>query len=249
MPKNINLDVAHFSMQFSDSVRQKKLDAEHIFSRGYDWITGTEAGEEPFTGILAASAKKNGYTFHEYKGNWISVRKALIFPGTRRSGGDTVTDTSLVAGPGHDPNIAWVTFRNAELGQVTVMASHYATKGDPSAHDPARHVNVKWNKKLAKAIGAKARLFGSGKKLVFYGGDQNILDRINDTFFGEPLTSTWDELGRWDNTGHGNIDVIASYDPDVRVQARYTRALDDSELHMFMDHYPVEAGFSVRGLS
>lgn len=245
----INLDVAHFSMQYSDVEKQKKADVNHIFSRGYDWATGTEAGEEPLKSILRASAKAHGYTFHEFKSNWISIHKSMIVPLTHVRDSVTVVDNDLfVGGFGHDLSIVWDTFLHRQLGRITIMASHYKVKGRP-VPNPEYRVNLPWNKRLAKAIGAKGRLFGAGKSLVFYQGDQNILDRIHDTFLGQAdFTSTWDELGRWEDTGHGNIDVIASYDPDTRVKARYVRALDDSELFMFSDHHPVESGFSVQAL-
>ena len=243
-----NLNVAHFSMQFSDTRDQVEADAERIFTRGYDWITGTEAGDYPVRIVLKKAARRHGYTFHEYKSNWVAIDKSLIVMGTRRTGHATIVDGKLTAGIGNDSNIVWDTFRTSKYGTITVMASHYPTRGNPDAKMRSRRVNVRWTKKLAVAIGAKTKQFGSGPNLVFYGGDQNIVDRITDTFFGQPLTSVWDELGRWENTGHGNIDVIASYDKDSRVKALYGRALDDSELFMHTDHFPVEAGFSVKHL-
>lgn len=249
MTKVINLDVAHFSERYAISAPEARSDAHHAFSRGYDWVTGTEAGQDPVLGALKNAAKNNGYTFHAYKSNWIGIKKSLMVPLTHRTGAMTVVDNDLVVGPGHDLNFVWDRFMHKELGTITVMASHYAIMGTPTRSDPEHRVNLKWNRKLARAIGAKAAVFGLGsRKLVFYGGDQNILDRATDTFFGQPLTSVWDELHHWESTGPGNIDVIASYDPDTRVRARYARALDDSELHQFSDHFPVEAGFSVRTL-
>lgn len=247
MTHTVNFDVAEFSGLHSLTLEEAKSDAEHAFSRGYEWLSGTEAGEDPLKSALADAAKRHGYTFHQYKSNWISIRRSLFLPLSHTRGEQTVVNNDDVVGRGHDLNFIWDTFRVAKVGTITVMASHYATRGTPIG-DAAHRVNLADNKKLAYAIGAKARVFSAGKKLVFYAGDQNIVDRLTDTFFGVPFTSVWDELHRWDNTGHGNIDVIASYDPDTRVRARYARALDDSELHQYSDHYPVEAGFAVRTL-
>lgn len=66
-----------------------------------------------------------------------------------------------------------------------------------------------------------------------------------DTFFGQPLTSAWDELNRHESTGHGNIDVIASYNKDGRVKALDIVALDDKEFFLHTDHFLVEATFQV----
>src|SRR5690606_34500732 len=118
---------------------------------------------------------------------------------------------------------------NEDLGRVAVGAAHYLT----DARRPSSPYWV-WNEKLGEEIGKWAREEGKGPALVFYGGDQNMADRRNDepqgdTFFGEPLTSTWDELRKWENTGHGTIDVIATYNKDGRVSALRTNALNDRE--------------------
>lgn len=244
----MRLKVAHSSMEFSDTPKQQKHDANIIFARNYAWITGTEAGMEPLTSLLRDAAELNGYTFGMYKANWVAVRKDLIDRGSYKFDKETVVDNDLVVGAGHDTNIVWAQFTNPALGKVTVMASHYPRFGRPGASDPTLRVNLKWTEKLAHAIGDNAEEFGAGKALVFYGGDQNIPDNISDTFFGEPMTSTWDELGRYENTGHGIIDVIASYDRDTRVKAVSSRALSDKELALFTDHFLVEAVFDVQNL-
>ena len=65
---------------------------------------------------------------------------------------------------------------------------------------------------------------------------------------GGPLTSAWDELGIYQNTGHGNIDVIASYDRDRRVRAEHIQAFPDSDFPLATDHFLVEAWYRVRRL-
>jgi hypothetical protein len=242
--KKRRVHLAHFSMLYAVNPKQAIADANTVFTRNYDWITGTEAGQDPVKGALAAAAKKHGYTFHAYKSNWVAVRKDNIVKGSYREGTRTLVDNDQVAGKGHDPNVAWVRFRHPELGVIKVMCSHYPTKGRPDGKGIYRR-NLKWTRALAKLIGKIARKIGKGPALVFYGGDQNIVDRRNDTFFKEPLTSAWDELNKYENTGHGNIDVIASFDYDEETKAVYIRALDDRELKMFSDHYAVEAGYDV----
>lgn len=246
----ILLNTAHFSLQFSDTKAQKQADVNKIFTRNYDVITGTEAGEEPLTGMLRAEAKKHGYTFYEYKSNWVSIKRSICKPLSYRKGAETVIDNDLVVGPGHDSNIVWATFTHKDpgVGRITMMCSHYPTKGRPDAKQADRRVNVRWTKKLALAIGAKGRVLGKGVDLCFYQGDQNIDDAVADTFFGAPFTSAQDELDQHEKTHWAQIDVSASFNGDGRVRALYVRALDDKEQHMFTDHHPLEAGYAIRKL-
>ena len=245
MSKSMILNLAHLSMQYSDKEREKKLDARKIFSGKYDAITGTEAGEEATKRTMRVVAYNHGYTFFEMRSNWVSIRKSLIVPKSYRKGHRVFVDNDFVIGPGHDLNVTWAGCEIKGYGKFSFMASHYATRGRP-VRDKEFSKNLEANKKLARGIGELARELGAGKDLVFYGGDQNIIDRDTDTFFGGPLTTGWDELKKYEDTGHGNIDVIASYDHDSRVKAKYIRALDDKEQFMYTDHYVVEAGFEVQ---
>ena len=246
-PKTTTLSLGHYSLQFSDTVRQKRHDARVLFQQDYDGITGTETGSPVAQRVMRVAAHNAGYTYFVKGSNWVSIKKALILPGTYRTGYRAFVDREMVAGPGADLHVAWAQFETENLGQIALLASHYATKGRPDGTVRLR-VNLEANETLAKGIGGLAEELGAGAGIVFYGGDQNIIDRNNDTFFGEDLTSVWDELETWENTGHGNVDVIASYDKDGRVAAEYARTLDDKERFMYMDHYPVEAGFKIKHL-
>src|SRR5690349_17707589 len=128
----MTVDVAHFSMLYQLNEKQALHDAKKIFSKNYEWITGTEAGEDPLKRVLRVAAHNAGYTFFVFKSNWVAIRKDLIAPTTYKRGGITVLDNDLTVGPGHDLNICWASFHNEGLGDVTVMSSHYATKGRPS---------------------------------------------------------------------------------------------------------------------
>lgn len=247
MTETMVLDLAHYSLQYSDTTKQKKHDALEVYSHDYDAIMGTESGEEDTRRVMRVAAHNAGYTFHVNRSNWVSIKKSLIVPGTYFRGQKAFVDNDMTVGRGHDLHVTWAGCEIDGLGQCTFLASHYSTKGRPVANKEYS-VNLRWNKELAKGIGELAEQFGKGKALVFYGGDQNIVDRTTDTFFGEELTSVWDELGKWENTGHGNIDLIASYNKDGRVTAKYIRALDDKEQFMNTDHFPVEAGFTVKKL-
>lgn len=241
------LDIAQWSLEFSDPKQQQLHDVRRIFIRGYHWVCGTEAGQPALQEMLRREAVQNGYTFFVFKSNWIAVRKTLIVPGSYKKHGITVLDNEVLTTHGHDPSITVVSFVIEEVGKVTILASHYPKDGSPVKD---YHPNLKWNKELAEAIGEEADDAGEGFGLVVYHGDQNINDRLADTFLNRAdMTSVQDELKKWESTGFGPIDVIATYDTDRRVEAKYARVVDDSELHLFMDHYPLEVGLKVRVLN
>lgn len=247
------LYIMHASMQFSDTPRQMTEDVDKLFARAVKakaaWITGTEAGAgaDPMRELLEAASKKNGYRFYMAKSQdaWIAVNENLIEGGWQPYFSGKIVDGR--AGVSTDKGVLAVSFKNKKLagdGKVTVIACHYLTRG---AIEKTGQYDA--NEKLAAAIGDYAVKMGKGPGIVFYGGDQNILDSRKDTFFGAPLTSAWDELKKYESTGHGNIDVIASYDPDRRVEALWVRALDDAEFFLHTDHFLVEAGYSVVSLA
>lgn len=252
----MKLKIGHCSMQYSDTSRQMKHDAEALFSRNYDWITGTEAGEGagPLGDHLYRAAKRHGYKFHLPRQNdsWIAVNKDMIdsdyhrhyrpvIPSSRELG------SSKAFGP---KGVASVEFNNNKIGEVNIAASHYLPGGNvigrQSIHGGVNH--YEWNRQLAREIGLFARKAGRGKALAFYGGDQNIVDKFNDTFFGYPLISCWDELNKYPNTGHGNIDLIAKFSRDGRTTCRGARVYRDKQLKLFTDHFLVEAVYRVRNL-
>lgn len=240
--------VGHVSMQYSDSRAQWRHDARIIFSRGYEWITGTEAGESDNWAILREMAEKHGYVIRRYKSNWIAVQKKVIKSGTFKTGVKTVVNNDLVAGPGHDTAYLWVQFvhTTSGVGKISVTCSHYPTRGTPVSKNPAKRVNLKWTKKIALAVASKMAALGKGRALSFYGGDQNIVDKYADTFFGGPAISCWDETKNWPNTGHGNIDVIARYKRDFRVKCVRARAFSDRQLFLHTDHFLIEAVYRIQ---
>lgn len=248
MTETTELNLAHLSKQYSDTPKQKLYDANKVFSRGYDAITGTEAGQDSGRRALRVASHNHGYVLHARRANWVAIKRSLILPGTYRKGHEVVVDSDEYQGRGFDLHITWAGCEIENLGNVSFMAGHYVTKGSPTGKKKVAK-NIKANKKYANGIGELAEKLGRGDDLVFYGGDQNIVDKDNDTFFGEKLTSAWDELGIYPDTGHGNIDVLASYDRDKRVEASYGRAINDKKLFLHTDHFLVEAGFQVKHLS
>lgn len=238
-----NVKLAHVSMQYSDTREQMAEDCAKVFSRGYTWLTGTEAGaDNPLAVLIPRTAEAHGYRVHRVRDVWIAVDRELVRGGWR-TGYVPVIESTEGKGRHTDKGIGWVAFNTRELGRISIGAAHLLTKGRRPG-DP----NYRLNRRFSDAFRQWVVDAGQGSGLAFYGGDQNIPDRKQDTFMGAPLTSAWDELGRWENTGHGNIDVIASYDRDGRVSAVKVRALDDKQLHLHTDHFLVEASFRVRKL-
>lgn len=256
----VRVRVGHSSQQFSDSPAQHKADAEAVFAhaetRGYACLTGTEAGAGSgnLNAELRRAAKRHGYRFHARHSLWVAVRKDLgPVVGT---GYVHVLDSHDASG---DPNpgdytprgIPWVKVDASKhgIGVITFGASHFLTKGrHPSQTKPGPLNHHTLNDKYAAAVGAWARRHGKGSALVLWGADVNRVDRTDDVLDGAPLTTCWDELGKWPNTGHGNIDVIASYDGDGRVKCKGARAWDDKALALHTDHYLIEATYAVRVL-
>lgn len=246
--------------------------------RKVSWITGTEAGPGAGntsselvrvgkahgfrmwvpSSVKGASAAKGGTT-----DCWIAVAKDLI-AGNWEQGFDAVIPGSraLYEQSGQNPEqfprwgtkgLVHCAFDTEEWGRFNIGAAHYLTQ----ARHPGAVVkgvdHWEWNRRLGSHIGDWAASVGAGSAKVFYGGDQNMADSKNDqpqgdTFFGKPLTSLADELKRWQNTGHGPIDVMASYDPDVTVEGAYFRVLDDSEFSLNVDHFLCEGGWDVKPL-
>lgn len=241
---------AHFSGQFSDTPVQMEHDIRTMFRRKYAWWTGTEAGnpdKNPMNGILRRLADTYDYKIRIERGEYVAVHRAYI-DGPFRGGFVPVIESYEGKGRHSDRGITWVQFPNNHLGMITIGAGHYLTKGRSPKQTPGG-INFRLNKEYAEAIDKWGIEAGRGAALAFYHGDQNIVDRRADTFFGGNFKSSWDELGRWENTGHGNIDVIASLDRDGRVTARSVRALDDRELRMYSDHFVVETTWNIRELN
>jgi hypothetical protein len=254
IPRQVSsLDVLiwHISMQFSDTDKQQQADANKIFAtarkKGVRWITGTEAGPgSNLATYLRDAAEANNYRIFRGLGQdaWIAVAKETIVDNSwQQDAGDVVVDGK--GGRYTSKSVPVVSYTDTVFGPNAVGASHYLTKGRPGAKPPYDQ-NVEENNALADEVGARAKEYGKGKRKFWYGGDQNIVDRTEDTFFGQPLTSCWDELQRWENTGHGNIDVIATYDGDGKVTCKSATVLDDGEFKLHTDHWLVEAVYTIQ---
>lgn len=244
-PKFTELTFQLSPMQYSDTDPQMKRDIEKLFSRHKHVLAGTEAGgvvSKPMPELLRAAASMYHYRFHIGRGDWLAIDRELI-AGRWMSGYVPVLESSEGAGRHTDRGIPWVSFETENLGRLTIGCGHYLTNG----RNPGEP-NYKLNLRYANTIGEWAEQAGKGSDKVFWLGDVNTPDRDYDVFRGSPLTTCWDELGKYENTGHGNIDVVASYDRDGAVECLDCRALDDKELRLHTDHFVTEAEYRVRHL-
>lgn len=245
----VRVDVAHLSLQApKDTDRQKRADAKRFFALARErrlwWATGTEAGD-PDGGVrraLEAEAPAHGFELVTARANdaWIAFDQERLDGRITKHYEPVLTPSEGVGHHGPRGPLS-ATVDLDKIGRTSVIACHLMTRGRVPS-DP----NIDENRELLRAIAAEAKRLDDLDALVFYGGDQNIVDKHRDTFLGiADFTSAWDELKKWEGTGHGNIDVVASYDPDEAVAAAYCRALDDSEFPLHTDHFLVLAGFDV----
>lgn len=243
----------HSSMQFSDPEPQQRQDVHDLFTEGtaHPIKTGTEAGpDKPGTNanraLLREFAREFNHTLAFFRDNWIAVDRRIIVPGSYSAGSVFVADHDETVGPGHDSGFVHVAFNHVDrtVGGIAVAACHYPTKGR-TPKDP----NYKINKRYADYLGRWAKRAGRGTDLAFVAGDFNMpWGARQDVFFNNPLTSAQDELHKIENTGHGPIDGIASYDHDGRVSARAVNVLTDREFPQHSDHFVVRASFNIKPL-
>ena len=253
---------AHASLEFSLSPAQHTHDIEAIFAhesaRDAKWITGTEAGRAANNTAkeLTRIGKAHGYTVFVPKAGtdcWVAVAEDFI-GGEWKTGYTKVIDSSRKSGDPHhycEKGVVWVQFFSTTYGTISIAAAHHLTAGAATdagrATDPVNHQAA--NMRLSHAIGDWATEHSSRRNLAFFGGDTNMRDKDTDVFFGAPLTTLWDELNVHENTGHGNIDVIASCDHDGRVVGKSCHALDDKEIQLDGDHFLVDGAFYVRPIA
>jgi hypothetical protein len=239
----VDLTLGLAPMQFSDTPREMTADAKKIFGLGKHIHFGTEAGRgNDLFEILPTVARGEGYRWFNRVGDWLAVHRDIVKGGWDA---DFIPVLKHTEGVGHHGTrgVTWASF-DAGLGlnrEIHIAAAHYLTKGRKPG-DP----NFNLNRELAEAIGDWARAHGAGTNIVLYGGDQNIVDRFDDTFFGQPLTSLQDELKKWEGTGHGAIDVLATYDRDGAVSAKSVNTRTDKEFHLHTDHFYTEGVVRVR---
>lgn len=252
------LRIAVAPMQFSDSDREHKRDAARVFARASDQryaaVIGTEAsvGAGNLPEYLEDEAHEHGYRWHRRHGTWLAVAKRLgpeVDRGYVKVIGSHTQERDTFSK--YDPRgILWLTVDASRqgIGELTIGGSHFLTKGRRPQDSPAGPANHhRLNNELSAAVGEWADHHGRGSGLVLWGADTNRLDVAGDVFDGlAPMTTVWDELEKWPNTGHGNIDVVARHDRDRRLKFVKGRSLDDRAYPLATDHYLTEAEVEVR---
>lgn len=243
MSKQIVLKTALAPLQFSDSAAQKAHDVDVLFGRGYDVMWGTESGENPLLTLVRRRGESWGYVIQLRYSNWVAVRREIIVPGSIQRGFEPWVKAADGAGKHSDRGLPWIGFEHVDLNgrRVTAGAGHMLTHGRTPS-DP----NWRLNGKFAGIIADWGNEHGAGGDIVLYAGDQNTDDKERDTFRGKPFTSCWDETGKWPGTGHGTIDVIATYDRDRRVSVLAARSLNDRRVMLHTDHWLTEADIAVK---
>lgn len=249
--KTHRVHAAHISLQTQDPLAQRKRDIQTALSLNYNWVTGTEALDRPTRDALIANCKRYGYTFYAAGGqdSWIAVKNSIIKPGTKitRYYSGKIIDGVAGAWPNQGVMAFGFTHAKAGVGHITVIACHMQTKGQP--YGPAdRRIRLAQNKRLTAAIGAYAKKVGAGSSLVFYGGDQNIDDAVADTFLDQDFMSCWDDRIQYPNThGTRTIDVIARWEPDLRV--RKCASARVIPLPLYGDHEMITASYDIELLA
>lgn len=258
-PTTVDLKVIHSSQQFSDSPAHHNHDADAIFSyadvKGATFLTGTEAGaakaNHDLRDAILKAAKRYGWAVnaHEY-GEWVALNLDLADLTETGYAGPFIPGTQglSVAEGAHAPRgIAWSTAKVPKVGTVTMGSVHYLTKRSMAGSKTT-------NQPLADGIAKWGAVKGKGKKLVLINGDMNMDDEHRDVFLGKPFTTVWDELGKYPATHgadkrHGpTIDVSASFNADGRVTAKSAVVLDDGDLQLYTDHFPLVAVYRVKAL-
>lgn len=243
--------IQHTSLQFSDSPAHQAEDIHALFAHARDVgnviLTGTEASSRTASHDLIREIGPafGFYTFAQRAGEWVAVARDWAKPlghgyvhvldglgGNAAQGAHQPRGITYVQVAPHDRTIGTV---------VTAGAFHLMTHRSDAA-DPQSNLI------LQRALGTFARRYGRGRRLVFANGDANIRDNHLDVYAGSPLTTCWDELGKYPGThGPNTIDVIGSYDQDHRVRCVKAVSLTDREaLRLHTDHNLIQAVYEVR---
>ena len=235
-----DLRMQHTSLQFSDPAAQQHHDVEALFTEGHNFPIKT--GTEAFTGAddnhnkeyLLDFASQFNHSINFAGDAWVAVDNTIITKGSKKLEDVFLVSNDEMHTHGTDRIMPTISFEHTKpgVGRITVGSVHYPTKGAKPG-DPNHEVNVKCAEKISKWL-AKV---GHGADLGFVNGDFNMPDRTLDFALGGNFTSMADELKAWQNTGHGPIDGMCSYDRDGRVHAKRFNVLDDSEFKMFSDHF------------
>lgn len=268
----MRIRVAHISLQFSDTAKQVRSDVTRIFdrakARNIAWVLGTEAGPQAGNGqtanLLRDIGRKAGYRMFipslgggpgQYTDCWIAVRNDLIkgnwkttyipvIPGSQQLYRELKVDPA--SPKWMQKGLVTAEFDSLpELGNINLVVTHHltrgATKGRASIIHGVDHYAL--NQKMDRAITKWVAEHAKGSALVFGSTDKNASDRRKDSIDG--TTTLADELKKWQNTGHGDIDWMFSANKDTRVKGVSFKAYNDREFALHTDHYFLEGVYNV----
>lgn len=252
----------HSSLQFSDTAAQQASDINDLFeakdAAKFVIKTGTEAGPDGDANnanrrLLIEACRDHKHRLHFARDNFIAVDKSIIVPGSVLPGDVFVADNDETAGHGHDSVFATMAFqhRMPGVGVIGLGAGHLPTQGRKPG-DPNYDINVRYS----NYVGRWARHAARGSALAFFIADYNRADRKGrgsdrDWLIGDQrLTGLPDDVGGpWEDTGHGPIDGMMSFDGDGRVKGKWVNVLNDREFPQFSDHHVVRGAYTVRLLA
>lgn len=249
-----DLKFGHLSTLVFQGRQKQYADLDKLLGLGYHVVTVTEIASD--RAAFRRLAKEHGYRSFSTAGSdgGVAIKKDIIESGWHHGIVRVIRKTGKALGstrPFGPKGIVWAGAVLKELGRTDIGTVHYLTggrvPGKRSQHGKVNHYLL--NVLYATKIGMWGRAHGKGKRLAFMTGDFNIPDRTFDVFLGRAdFTTCWDELKKWPNTGHGNIDAIASYNLDKRVECIHARAYTDRQMHFGSDHFLVEATYRVKKL-
>lgn len=232
----------HMSMQFSDTLAERKADAEVVFkdaaAEGQWWVTGTEALESDTRRVLKAAAVKNGFTI--YFGNGTDAWAAINNKFAKKGSISGWTGPVIVKGRAKvyaAKKVVRVDFENPDIGKVSVYPAHAVKKDEPANQ-----------KKLMDAIGKDAQRSAAGLRLAFMGADGNVQDAKLDPAYGNGFISCWDDKKDYPSTGHGTIDYIFRWKKDGRVRFYNAVSRNDKKKPRHSDHFEISAAYAVTKL-
>lgn len=243
-------------LQFSDNAGQKAHDARAIFSQGYDFLAGTEAG--PGSGNLPSELRKYaamfGYAIHltDRYDTWVAAKKTLIHSNLKTGAVHAVDRATK-----HDPEppgrwgdrgVVWMSFNmGPTFGTVVLGSVHFLTTSGAGAK-LKRETDAAYSQVIKKW----GETHGAGRQVALLGGDFNKpLKNQADPFGGvAPFETCWSDLRVYPPTGPkgGTIDAWCRYLPDTRVKFTGARSRGDGEFFLHTDHLLVEAEVQFRAI-
>lgn len=244
----VRLKAAQVGLEFNDPSRQKKRDIQNIFERADRknlwWIGGTEGGRADSQEYLHQFSDKHNFRLFISHSLWLAVNREVIVPHSWDQHWMPVVESSEGEGQHADLGIASVHWKHEDLGFMSVGETHWLTQGR-TPKQSKNGINYRLNGRLVEASSDWGRKHGKGGKLAWLQGDLNTLVK-DDPFRGGPWVIASDETGKHENTGHGEIDVIARYKHDTRSRAISWQVFNDREFPLFVDHFYCEVVYEVK---